>query len=85
VITGVPGTISKPEINTSEGNPVTGTGSVNLNEENGNGEPDKGKELPLEIPREKKKERIDTFLSAALENATRSRMQKLTRSRARCW
>jgi len=47
VITGVPGTISKPEINTSEGNPVTGTGSVNLNEENGNGEPDKGKELPL--------------------------------------
>jgi signal peptidase II len=46
-ITGAPGLIATPEENTSEGNPGTGTGSVNLNEEAGNDEPDKGKELPL--------------------------------------
>src|ERR1035437_9484180 len=37
----------------------------------------KEKNFHFEIPLGKKKERIDTFLSAALENATRSRMQKL--------
>jgi 23S rRNA pseudouridine1911/1915/1917 synthase len=37
----------------------------------------KEKKFRFEIPSGKKKERIDTFLSAALENATRSRIQKL--------
>jgi len=37
----------------------------------------KEKNFRFEIPSGKKKERIDTYLSSALENATRSRMQKL--------
>jgi 23S rRNA pseudouridine1911/1915/1917 synthase len=37
----------------------------------------KEKNFHFEIPAGKKKERIDTYLSSALENATRSRMQKL--------
>jgi 23S rRNA pseudouridine1911/1915/1917 synthase len=34
------------------------------------------KKIKIEIPQGKKKERIDTFLAAAIENATRSRAQK---------
>jgi len=44
-ILGSPGIISEPEVKGNEGNP--GPGSVNLKEEAGNDEPDKGKELPL--------------------------------------
>jgi signal peptidase II len=46
-IIGAPAFISKPEAETSESNPGTGTGSINLNEEAGNDEPDKGKEFPF--------------------------------------
>ena len=37
----------------------------------------KEKKFHFEIPAGKRKERIDLFLSTAIENATRSRIQKL--------
>ena len=37
----------------------------------------KEKEYRFEIPEGKKKERIDTFLTNSIENATRTKVQKL--------
>jgi signal peptidase II len=46
-VAGTSGLISEPETKSIEGNPGIGTGSVNLNKEAGNDNPDKGKEIPL--------------------------------------